>query len=79
MLTVVLPTKNSEYTILQQSVTAVVMLAVIAVVYLLMRIAGTLYRFIGAAGAGIISRVMGLILASIAAANVLEGIKEYFA
>ncbi|MGE9291242.1 MAG: MarC family protein [Puniceicoccales bacterium] len=78
MLAVVLLTKNSEHTILEQGVTALVMCLVLVFVYLLMRVAGKLYHYIGEAGAGIISRVMGLILASIAAANVLEGIKEYF-
>jgi multiple antibiotic resistance protein len=34
---------------------------------------------IGEGGANIISRVMGMILASVAATEVLEGIKEYFA
>jgi small neutral amino acid transporter SnatA (MarC family) len=36
-------------------------------------------RLIGNSGASIISRVMGLILASVAVASVLAGIKEYFA
>ena len=35
-------------------------------------------RLIGSGGASIVSRVMGLILASIAATHVLEGAKEYF-
>ena len=78
IMAIVLLTKNSENTLIQQSVTAMLMLLVIATVYIIMRIAGKLYYYIGDAGAGIISRVMGLILASIAASNVLEGIKEYF-
>jgi multiple antibiotic resistance protein len=43
-----------------------------------MRGAGAISRTIGNAGASIISRVMGMILASVAASEVLEGIKEYF-
>jgi len=78
IMAIVLLTKNSENTLIQQSVTAMLMLLVIATVYIKIRIAGKLYYYIGDAGAGIISRVMGLILASIAASNVLEGIKEYF-
>jgi hypothetical protein len=34
---------------------------------------------VGDAGASVISRVMGLILASVATASTLAGIKEYFA
>jgi multiple antibiotic resistance protein len=36
------------------------------------------HRVIGNSGASIISRVMGLIIASVAVANVLDGITEYF-
>jgi len=39
---------------------------------------GWISKIIGEGGASIVSRVMGLILASIAATNVLEGLKEYF-
>jgi multiple antibiotic resistance protein len=35
-------------------------------------------RIIGEGGANIVSRVMGMILASVAATEVLEGVKEYF-
>ena len=78
MMAVVLLTENAEHSIVQQAVTGVLMLAVIAVVYVLMRAAGPISRVIGDGGASIVSRVMGLILASIAAANVLAGLKEYF-
>jgi len=41
--------------------------------------AGRIHRVIGDSGVSIISRVMGLILASVATTNALSGIKEYFA
>ena len=44
----------------------------------LMLAAGALHRLIGDSGASVVSRVMGMILASIAATNVLEGLKDYF-
>jgi multiple antibiotic resistance protein len=78
MMAVVLLTENHSYTIIHQAVTALVMLIIMLSVYLLMLGAGRISRVIGEGGAGIISRVMGLILASIAATNVLEGLKEYF-
>ena len=45
---------------------------------LALRGAGWISRVIGDGGASIVSRVMGLILASIAVNNVLEGIRTYF-
>lgn len=78
MMAVVLLTENQSHTLLDQGITAAVMLLVVAMAFGLMLIAGTISRLIGTGGASIVSRVMGLILASIAATHVLEGAKEYF-
>jgi len=78
MMAVVLLTENNQHSFLEQTITAVEVIVVIAITYLLMLCAGRISRLIGTGGASIVSRVMGMILASIAAANVLEGIKEYF-
>lgn len=78
IMAVVLLTENGRHSILEQAFTALTMLAVVFVTYLLMLGAGLLYKFIGDGGASVISRVMGLILASIAATNILQGIKDYF-
>ncbi len=78
MMAVVLLTENQTHTLLDQVATAAVMLVVVATALGLMLAAGPISRIIGSGGASIVSRVMGLILASIAAANVLEGLKEYF-
>ena len=78
MMAVVLLTENQSHTLLDQAVTAVIMLLVVSMAFGLMLIAGTIFRLIGSGGASIVSRVMGLILASIAATHVLEGAKEYF-
>lgn len=78
MMAVVLLTENARHSIAHQAITSVLTLIVIGLVYLLMRAAATISKIIGEGGASIISRVMGLILSSIAAANVLEGIKAYF-
>lgn len=78
MMAVVLLTKNDVHTIMDQVSTSAVMLSVLAIACGLMLAAGVIARLIGTGGASIISRVMGLILASVAAANVLEGAKEYF-
>lgn len=78
MMAVVLQTENASHSIADQVLTTAAMLAVVAIAYALMRSADHIIRLIGDAGASVVSRVMGLILASVAATNVLEGIKAYF-
>ena len=78
MLAAVLLTENDVYSIPEQAMTAMAMLAVIVVVLVLMLGANFILHIIGNSGASVISRLMGLILASVAVTNVLEGIREYF-
>lgn len=79
MMAAVLLTENASHSIWQQAIVAIMTLLVVGIVYLLMLASAPISRVIGPGGASVVSRVMGLILASIAAANVLEGIKAYFA
>lgn len=79
MMAVVLLTQRELHTFDEQLVTTVLMLVVVGITYVLMRTASTILKYIGDGGANIVSRVMGMILASVAASEVLEGIKEYFA
>lgn len=78
MMAVVLLTENSQYSLTEQLIVALLMVIVVGAAYVLMLGAGWISKVIGEGGASIISRVMGLILASIAATNVLEGIKIYY-
>ncbi len=78
MLAAVLLTENHRFNLLEQARTTASMLCVLIVAMILMLVASKVHRLIGDSGASIISRVMGLILASVAVANVLAGIKEYF-
>lgn len=78
MLAVVLLTENASYTLWEQVQTSILVLLVLSITLVFMLLASYIHRVIGNAGAGIISRIMGMILASVAVANVLEGIKEYF-
>ncbi|TDR18275.1 MarC family protein [Marinicella litoralis] len=78
MLAAVLLTENERYSLIEQAQTAGMMLAVLLIVLILLLVASWIHRLIGNSGASIVSRVMGLILASVATANVLEGIKLYF-
>jgi len=78
MLAAVLLTENAKYNLLEQAQTTSAMIAVLLIVLVLLLAASWIHKIIGNSGAGIISRVMGLILASVAVANVLAGIKDYF-
>lgn len=78
MLAAVLLTKNSVYSVWEQIQTATVMLSVLVITYILMLLAGGINKIIGSSGASVISRVMGLILASVATTNILLGFTEYY-
>ncbi len=78
MLAAVLMTENAKFDFLQQIQTVLVMTVVLMIVLVLMLAASGIHRLIGSAGASVISRVMGLILAAVATTNTLEGISGYF-
>lgn len=78
MLAAVLLTENAHYSVSEQVQTIATMLVVLLIAMLLMIGASRIHRLIGDSGASVISRVMGLILASVATASALAGIKEYF-
>lgn len=78
MLAAVLMTEKHRYSYWEQAQTAAMMMAVLVIVYVLMLMAGQINRIIGASGASVVSRVMGLILASVATSNTLSGLKLYF-
>ncbi|MDO6562087.1 MarC family protein [Amphritea sp. 1_MG-2023] len=78
MLAAVLLTENKRYSTWEQAQTVSMMFAVLGVTCLFMLLAGKINRLIGASGASVVSRVMGLILASVATSNTLAGIKAYF-
>lgn len=78
MLAAVLLTENNRFSIWEQVQTVSMMLAVLVVAYILMLLASPVMRLIGSSGASVISRVMGLILASVATSNTLSGIRLYF-
>jgi multiple antibiotic resistance protein len=78
MLAAVLLTKNSLYSIWEQMQTALVMLSVLVLTYILMLLAGVINKMIGTSGASVVSRIMGLILSAVATTNILAGITEYY-
>ncbi|UCB54123.1 MAG: MarC family protein [Thiotrichales bacterium] len=76
MLAIVMLTDNNRFEISDQAITAAVMVGVLAFAYLFMLLADPIIRVIGNSGAAIISRVMGMILASVAADAVLSALLE---
>lgn len=64
MMAVVLLTDNHRFDLLEQAITAGIMLLVMLLTYFILLLANRIQPYMGNAGAAIISRVMGLILAS---------------
>lgn len=79
MMAIVLLTDNHRYSMIDQGITAGVMLGVLVITLLLLLSATFIQKIIGNVGAAIISRVMGLILAAVAVNNLLLGIKDFYA
>jgi multiple antibiotic resistance protein len=77
MIAVVLQTSNTQYTILEQFYTTLSLMAVLIVVFILFRLSRLVHKVIGDRGAGIISRVMGMLIAAIAVNDVLSGLKVF--
>jgi multiple antibiotic resistance protein len=78
MLAVVMLTDNHRYSVAEQMITAATMLTVLALTLLMFFMAAPILRVIGSSGASVVSRVMGLILASVAVDNILRAVTIYF-
>ena len=78
MLTVVVLTDNHRFSLPDQSLTTLMLLLVLAAALALLMLANPIHRVIREAGANIVSRVMGMILAAVAADIILEGIELRF-
>ncbi len=73
MLAIVVLTDNHRQPIIEQAVTAGLLVAVLTLTLLLLLVASYVHRLIGNTGASIVSRVMGIILATIAIDAILGG------
>ncbi len=76
ILAAIVLTDNRQFSIPEQAVTTLLLLAVLGLTLLLMLQANRVYGWIGAAGATLMVRVLGLILAALAVEMVLEGLGE---
>lgn len=73
MLAIVILTENSSNTLPEQAVTAGLLLLVLLITLILLLAANVIHRLIGNTGASVISRVMGIVLATIAVDAILGG------
>jgi multiple antibiotic resistance protein len=74
ILAVILLTDNHIHPISVQIVTAVIMLGVLAVTLVLLLLSDRIIRIIGTAGASILTRVMGMILAALSVELVMNAL-----
>ena len=79
IMAVVLMTENHIYSINQQLITTFLVLFVVALTGILLLVAANVQKRIGEYGITVISKIMGLILASYAVQSVLTGLKDFFA
>ena len=76
MLAVVGLTDNNRFSIVEQAATVGLLALVLAITLGVLFAAAPLNRRLGESGASVVSRVMGIILASVAVDNVLHGLSE---
>lgn len=74
----VLLTDSYRYSPVDQMITAAILVSILLITLGLLLVAHRLQRLLGTSGASLVSRVMGLLLASIAASNVMAGIADYY-
>lgn len=79
IMAVVLMTDNNIYSINEQIITTLLVLFVIAITLFILLLANKVQQIIGSYGITVISKVMGLILASYAVQSILSGLKDFFA
>jgi multiple antibiotic resistance protein len=74
MLAIVVLTDNHTEPLNEQAITAALLGLVLLVTLLLLFLASAVYRLIGNTGVSVISRVMGIVLATIAVDSVFGGL-----
>jgi multiple antibiotic resistance protein len=76
ILAVVLLTDNHRHSIAQQAMTAGVLIVVLAITLVTLLLAQPLYRVLRSTGSNVLIRVMGLVLAALAAEQIVAGIEQ---
>lgn len=79
IMAVVLLTDNKLYSIGEQAITTLLVLVVVTITMFILLAANVVQKRVGEYGITVISKVMGLILASYAVQSILSGLKDFFA
>lgn len=79
IMAVVLLTDNHRHSIGQQAVTAAVLIVVLVITLVTLMLAAPIHRVLGATGSNVLIRVMGLVLAALAAEQIVGGVEQLIA
>ena len=75
IMAIVLLTDNHRQSLLEQAVTGVMLVVVLLITLLVLLFATPIHRVLGQSGVNLLSRVMGLILAALAAEQIVAGLE----
>ena len=78
LLAVVMLTDNNRFSLLEETATAGLMLAVLVLVLATLLLASQIRRALGTAGIMVVTQIMGLVLASLSVQQMLDGIADTF-
>jgi len=73
-LAIVILTDNHRNSIAEQAITGGILLSILALTFVLLLAATRIQRIIGDTGASVISRIMGLVLATVAIDAIINGL-----
>ena len=79
MLTVILVSEPGHATMVDRVFVGMILLAILATTWLMFLLANPIQHLLGKAGANLISRVLGMLLAALAAQTALDGLSQYIA
>lgn len=79
MLTVILVSEPGHATMVDRVLVGMILLSILATTWLMFLLANPIQQLLGKAGANLISRVLGMLLAALAAQTALDGLSQYIA
>ncbi|HEV2439961.1 MAG TPA: MarC family protein [bacterium] len=78
ILTAIVLTDSAKFSLAEQAVTTAVLLAVLALTFVMLLMSDQIRRLLRDTGANVLSRVLGLVLAALSVQIILEGIRATF-
>jgi multiple antibiotic resistance protein len=74
IMAVILITDNHIYSLYQQAITALILLSILAITYVMMLLSDRILKVIGQNGAAVLVKVMGMLLAALSVELIMEAI-----